>query len=125
MPETPYVDADHDLLPDDWEISVGLNPSNPADAMEDPDGDGMNNLLEFVSGNDPFKRDTDGDGVPDLTQFLRENPSREDLDDSWTVQVSGQNVTVNAFGNFSVRNISAPDQFGPSVVSFKSVTVTV
>ena len=34
------------------------------------------------------------------------------LDDSWTVTVSGQTVHVNPDGSFLIPNVSAPDQFG-------------
>ena len=37
-------DADGDGIPDDWEIAHGLDPNNPIDALEDPDGDGLSNL---------------------------------------------------------------------------------
>jgi len=43
-------DTDGDGLPDDWETSQGLNPSDPSDAMGDADGDGSSNLAEYRSG---------------------------------------------------------------------------
>jgi hypothetical protein len=36
-----FVDADRDGLPDDWELEHGLSPADPADALADPDGDGI------------------------------------------------------------------------------------
>ncbi|MEE9293780.1 MAG: hypothetical protein V3W34_02285 [Phycisphaerae bacterium] len=50
----PFVDHDDDLLPDDWEHATGLDPNDPADAMQDFDGDGLSNLLEFIRDSDPF-----------------------------------------------------------------------
>ncbi len=50
----PYEDADGDLAPDDWERSVGLDPTDPSDAMRDDDGDGFVNLVEFLHQADPF-----------------------------------------------------------------------
>ena len=50
---TAPVDADHDSLPDEWEIWFGLDTSNPADATLDTDADGLDNLAEFAGGLDP------------------------------------------------------------------------
>lgn len=52
--QKPYQDVDNDLLPDAWEIAVGLDPWDAADALDDPDGDGVNNLMEYVLDTDPF-----------------------------------------------------------------------
>lgn len=50
----PFEDADGDLMPDDWERTVGLNPQDPGDAMEDADGDGFTNIVEFLYSADPL-----------------------------------------------------------------------
>lgn len=47
-------DADQDGLPDDWELALGMNPTNPFDSMTDSDGDGDSNLVEFLHGTDPL-----------------------------------------------------------------------
>ncbi len=53
-PNAPGVaDTDGDQMPDDWELQFGLNPNNPADAMQDLDGDGATNLQEFLAGTNP------------------------------------------------------------------------
>jgi hypothetical protein len=58
------VDWDGDGLPDDWEITRGLNPwVNDADL--DSDGDGLTNLEEYERDLDPFNPDTDDDGILD------------------------------------------------------------
>ena len=65
-PVTPSEkDSDGDGIPDWWEKKYGLNPEDPADAAEDPDGDGLTNLYEYLTGNDPFQEDTDGNGITD------------------------------------------------------------
>ncbi len=49
-------DADQDTLPDDWELSYGLNPqvATGADGPDgDPDNDGLSNRLEHAFGADP------------------------------------------------------------------------
>lgn len=51
------VDLDGDQMADDWELTQGLNPSDPSDANTDADGDGLGNLEEYSSGtiaNDPL-----------------------------------------------------------------------
>jgi len=49
-------DTDQDGMPDAWELFFGLNPANPADANEDPDGDGMSNLKEYLADTCPTNR---------------------------------------------------------------------
>lgn len=41
------ADTDHDQMPDKWEVDNGLQPKNPLDALDDPDGDGVPNVFEF------------------------------------------------------------------------------
>jgi len=50
---TVAVDADMDLIPDDYEALHGLDATDDADAEEDDDGDGVNNRDEYRSGTDP------------------------------------------------------------------------
>lgn len=43
-------DTDADGIPDTWETSQGLIPTDPADAALDTDGDGLTALLEYALG---------------------------------------------------------------------------
>ncbi len=47
------ADSDGDGIPDGWELNNHLNPDAAADGLEDWDGDGFSNLLEFALGLDP------------------------------------------------------------------------
>ena len=58
-------DSDGDGIPDDIEVREGLNPSNPVDALEDPDHDGLTNRDEIARGTAIRIADTDGDGILD------------------------------------------------------------
>ncbi|HZM91330.1 MAG TPA: Ig-like domain-containing protein [Blastocatellia bacterium] len=59
------VDSDNDGIPDDVEITLGLDPHNAVDAQEDFDRDGLTNLREFQLGTGLRVFDTDGDGIGD------------------------------------------------------------
>ncbi|MDT8421568.1 MAG: thrombospondin type 3 repeat-containing protein, partial [Desulfuromonadales bacterium] len=59
------LDDDNDGLSDVVETIYNLNPLDPADAQDDPDGDGLTNLEEILLGYSISLADTDGDGVND------------------------------------------------------------
>lgn len=46
-------DADNDQIPNKWEIDWGLDPYNSADALQDPDGDGLSSFAEYAFGSNP------------------------------------------------------------------------
>lgn len=60
------ADADHDGLPNEWEVKYGLNPNDPSDAAKDTDGDGFTNLEEFLAKTDPTNKDDHPDYADSL-----------------------------------------------------------
>ena len=65
-PGTTDADSDGDGLPDAWELAYGLDPYDPADAIQDSDEDGLSNLAEFRAGTNPWATDSDDDGIDDF-----------------------------------------------------------
>jgi hypothetical protein len=75
-----HHDADHDGMPNRWEIRNGLNP-NHANANGNPDRDRLSNIGEFRKHTDPLDDDTDGDGIDDGVEVEDGNPSTDPTDD--------------------------------------------
>jgi len=81
------IDTDDDGMPDGWEVTFSLDPLDPTDAVEDPDGDDLINLEEFLLGTDPRDPDSDDDGAPD---GLEVSVGTDPLDDaSFPVTITG------------------------------------
>ena len=51
-------DGDHDGMADWWEDAHGLDKQDPNDALTDLNGNGLNNLGEFLAGTDPDRDST-------------------------------------------------------------------
>lgn len=58
----PTLDGDGDGIPDWWEDEHGLDKQNANDALTDLNGNGLNNLGEYLAGTDPDRDPT----VPQL-----------------------------------------------------------
>lgn len=97
------ADTDHDGIPDLWETSNGFDPNDAADAAQDPDNDGLNNLEEYLNGTDYANGDCDGDGLSDgdEVQQYGTNPNSVDTDsdgmpDAWEIEHSLNPLLSNA-----------------------------
>jgi hypothetical protein len=53
LQQAQAADFDGDGMPNLWELTYGLNPTNHKDALEDLDGDRIPNVYEFVSNTLP------------------------------------------------------------------------
>ena len=62
-------DSDFDGCFDGWELNYGFDPLNTLDGLDDFDGDGLYNRLEYQNGGNPFEADTDGDGLTDYQEY--------------------------------------------------------
>jgi len=64
------LDTDNDGMEDDWETANGFSPRNALDAWDDDDNDGLSNCEEYLHNGLPDVKDTDGDGMDDLDEWV-------------------------------------------------------
>lgn len=76
--DTRYtIDTDGDGLPDTFEKENDLSPEKRSDAEEDPDGDSLSNIQEFIQGTDMKNPDSDEDGINDGEEVDKETDPLE------------------------------------------------
>ena len=73
-----YWDSDSNGIPDWWE-ALFLGAGNHFNPTADDDGDGVDNLHEYLAGTNPKQADTDGDGDPDNTDTSPLDPTKNRL----------------------------------------------
>lgn len=64
------IDSDNDGLPNFYELAIGTDPNDDADAFSDSDGDLLSNVDEYFILSNPLDEDTDKDGIPDGYEVL-------------------------------------------------------
>jgi len=94
-----WSDQDQDGMPGNWEATNGLD-NNSNDGNEDPDGDSVSNLYEYLQESDPQLIDTDSDTYNDDIDLLPADPS-EHLD----ADHDGAGDGVDAFPNNPVEQL--------------------
>ncbi len=76
------LDLDGDGMSGLYEVTHGLDPTDPLDADADADADGLSNAQEAALGTSATDADTDGDGLSDFAEATdgRSNPLLSDSD---------------------------------------------
>lgn len=99
QPDGADPDDDNDGMPDAWEVAHGLDRFESADAHADADGDGSDNLSEFLAGTGPC----------DAGSALRIVSLRGQAD--WTVRwssASGRTYRVGRSGSVLAGFVDLP-----------------
>jgi len=94
-PGTPYIDSDHDGMPDDWENLYGFDPNDSSDGPQDADEDGYTNLEEFLNGSKPKDSITTTTTITSSTTTLDNLlPQFFNLRHTPSTVLSGQDVDI-------------------------------
>lgn len=136
MPATAFIanapdplDLDDDNLPDAWETSKTLSPTdngltNAANGeYGDPDSDKLTNLQEFQYGTNPKAADTDGDGLTDFDEIFHygTNPLVSNSLNPITLSLPQLNQYTTATGGWTTNtdgSLSAWDRRGGITYTF-------
>jgi len=91
--DLPLTDNDDDGMPDFWELSYGLDPTNAMDASSDLDSDGLSNVREYELNTLPNNEDSDGDTLTDANEVNIHftNPINVDSDED----TLNDNIEIN------------------------------
>jgi len=109
------VDSDGDGIWDGWENYVGLNPSEPADAALDPDGDALVNLDEFRSY---YTSSTNLDALTPLTNWLNKiYPTDPGVDPSPASLCSADDTDGDGIPDGAEKGFFNGDTFGGGSVT--------
>ena len=89
-------DTDADGIPNFYELQrpAILNPNNPADAAQDADSDGLNNLKEYQLGANPQDTDSDDDTLQDGPEVNTHLTSPTLADTDGDTLADGQEITL-------------------------------
>lgn len=121
-PTYPWDDPDNDQLLTSFELKysmvLGFSPFKPdsnddriADGEDDPDEDGLTNLIEQQLTLNPAVADSDVDGLPDRWEVLHE---LDPLDDGSTDPDSGPGGDPDNDGRTNAQELA--DETDPNVI---------
>jgi hypothetical protein len=124
-------DQDGDGIPDDYETANGLDATDPADAFEDQDMDGLSALDEYNAGTDPNVADTDGDTISDgeevaegddtfITNPLLTDSDGDGLNDATEITV-GSDPSNSADANYEDAIVSISVSPSTIVMTFNGI----
>lgn len=124
-------DQDGDGIPDDYETANGLDATDPADAFEDQDMDGLSALDEYNAGTDPNVADTDGDTINDgeeivegddtfITNPLLSDSDGDGLNDATEITV-GSDPSNSGDANYSDAIVSINVSPASVVMTFNGI----
>jgi len=115
------LDSDSDGMPDAWEITYGLDPTNPADASLDSDHDGLSNIEEYYDESNPYDP-SDNAPVTNAGADQKVDPSRVCLDGTSSDDPNGDPLSYfwsEEMGPIEV-DIDQQDSAQASFVAIKS-----
>jgi uncharacterized repeat protein (TIGR01451 family) len=108
-------DDDHDGMPNGWEIANGFDPNNPADALQDADGDGATNLVEYQAATNPRNAGSQPPAVGLSIQASDgPDPAPTGSDVTYTLTVSNSST-------LAATNVVVVDTLSPSVTLRSSI----
>lgn len=113
LPSPP--DSDGDGMPDEYETTNGLNPTDPSDAVLDNDLDGLANLEEYRRGTDPNSIDSDGDNGSDQTEILCNSDPIDPASLNRPPQITSAPQTSGSEGNPYSYQVEAVDPDGDTL----------
>jgi Bacterial TSP3 repeat len=137
---SPGLSAVGDQIPNSWKLQYHLDPFDPNLASEDSDGDGFNNLQEFLAGTDP----TNATSAATVTSWNTSSSSKWETDVNWSAgapngvfqrifitnaiikTVTVDATTTNTASTMTVSNliVSAPSGNHTNTLSLANVGLT-
>ncbi|HTH48506.1 MAG TPA: hypothetical protein VMB21_13420, partial [Candidatus Limnocylindria bacterium] len=107
------LDTDGDGLPDVYELNhrPALSPLNPADVLEDPDGDGRTNQSEYWGNTDPLQAEPDEGVSMPLPRLSAGNSYSAAIRADGTLWTWGSNF-YGTLGDAALSGRNEPGQVG-------------
>jgi hypothetical protein len=111
-----FLDTDGDGIPDNVELTAGLDEDDATDPGLDTDGDGLANLAEYLGGTDLNAADTDGDGIADgVERAAGYNPA-------WPTRIIYVDGAAGADVNSGLTALLAKQTIGGAIAACQTVS---